>query len=212
MKRSLFLSLILSTLLTPLSGHAAFKCWTNKEGVRECGNAIPPEYSQQESQTIDKRGITVKTHERAMTKEEVEQQEQQEAKEKEREAKEEEIRKKQEAYDRVLLSTFLSEQEIINARDRKFAVIDANIEITQISINKLKDDLQQKRKKAANYERKGQQVPERTLEDIATLEKQIATKQEFIKTKEAEKVAITEKYAKDQERFRQLKEQGKRLP
>ena len=32
--------------LPPMAG-AGIKCWTNNDGVRECGNAVPPEYAQQ---------------------------------------------------------------------------------------------------------------------------------------------------------------------
>ena len=48
------------------------KCWHNKDGVRECGNAVPPEYAQQQSEEKDKSGLTVKTQERAKTQEELE--------------------------------------------------------------------------------------------------------------------------------------------
>ncbi len=209
-KRLLFVSVI--TLLSiPAFSQAAIKCWTNNEGVRECGNAIPPEYAQKSSETINERGITVETKERALTKEELSKIKAKEEEEQQRVAKEEEKNKKQAAADRVLLATFLSEDEIITARDRKLAVIDGNIEVTNITIDKLNDDLQTQRKKAANYERRGKTVPEGTLKEIASLERQIASKQEFIESKQAEKETIREKYAKDLERFRELKAQGKKL-
>ena len=78
-------------------------------------------------------------------------------------------------------------------------------------INKLNDDLQVQRKKAANFERKGKPVPEGTLKEITSLERQIKNKEEFIAAKNAEKELIREKYAKDLERFRELKAQGKKL-
>lgn len=196
---------------SPLSVHAAIKCWTNSEGVRECGNAIPPEYAQKSSETINKRGITVETHERAMTKEELAEKRKREEDEQRRADEAAEKNKKQEAADRVLLSTFLSEDEINGARDRKLTLIDGNIEITRVTINKLNDDLQRQQKKAANYERKGKTVPEGTLKEIASLERQIKNKEEFIQAKENEKEVIRKKYAKDLERFHELKSQGKKL-
>lgn len=35
----------LLTLVASMQANAAIKCWTNNEGVRECGNRVPPEYS-----------------------------------------------------------------------------------------------------------------------------------------------------------------------
>ncbi len=211
MKKILLLVSAISLLSVPAFSQAAIKCWTNKEGVRECGNAIPPEYAQQGSETINNRGITVETKERALTREELAKVREKEEAEQQRTAAEEEKLKKQAAADRVLLATFLSEEEIITARDRKLAVIDGNIEITNNTIDKLNDDLQTQRKKAANYERRGKTVPEGTLKEIASLERQISSKQEFIQNKEAEKEVIRAKYAKDLERFRELKAQGKKL-
>jgi hypothetical protein len=211
MKKSFFYMFVLCVIFSPLSVQAAIKCWTNNEGVRECGNAVPPEYAQQGSRTINERGLTVETQERAPTKEELEAKRKREEEEQRRAAEAEAKRKKQEAADRVLLSTFLSEEEIIGARDRKLILIDGNIEITNITIKKLNDDLQQQQKKAARYERKGKTVPEGTLKEIASLERQIKSKEEFIQIKKSEKDTIREKYASDLKRFRELKSQGKKL-
>lgn len=211
MKKILFLVITISLFSIPMLSHAGIKCWTNKDGVRECGNAIPPEYAQQSSDTINKRGITVETRERALTKEEAAERRKREEEEQQRVAEEEDKRKQQDVADRVLLATFLSEEEIIDARDRKIVLIDGNIEITNVTIGKLNDDLQAQRRKAATYERKGKAVPEATLKKIASLERQIKSKEAFIQAKEEEKVTIREKYAKDLKRFRELKELGKKL-
>ncbi len=48
---------------------AAIKCWTNKDGIKECGNVVPPEYSQQETTQINKTGIVTGKTERAKTPE-----------------------------------------------------------------------------------------------------------------------------------------------
>jgi hypothetical protein len=212
MKRSLtILFFTAASLALPLSAQAAFKCWTNKDGVRECGNAVPPEYAQKQSETINERGITVDVQERAKTKEELEQARKQEEEEKRLQEEEEKRRKQQEAYDRVLLSTFLSEKEILESRDRKIASIDASIELTRITIDKLNKDLKRERKRAANLERKGKKIPDGMQSDIDSLQRQIDNKQSYIKSKEQEKDELRQKYAKDMERFRELKADGKRL-
>ena len=60
-RRLLILSLLLSGALATPFANAGIKCWTNKDGVRECGNAVPPEYAQQGHTVKDKQGLTRKT-------------------------------------------------------------------------------------------------------------------------------------------------------
>ena len=50
---------------------AGIKCWTNKEGYKECGNAVPPEYAQQGHTELNKQGLVVDQQERAKTPEEL---------------------------------------------------------------------------------------------------------------------------------------------
>lgn len=210
---SLLLSLALSaTLALPLSAEAAIKCWTNKDGVRECGNAVPPEYSQQETRTLNKRGITTEIKERAPTKEELEEQRRQEQAEQQRleeekrqQEQEEERRKAQQSYDRMLLSTYLNEEDILRSRDRKLVAIDATIELTRITIEKLQDKLDKEKGSAAALERQGKPLPERTQEDIDSLQKQIEDKKSYIDSKQKERQELIDKYEADIKRFRELK-------
>ncbi|MCW8828942.1 MAG: DUF4124 domain-containing protein [Gammaproteobacteria bacterium] len=200
-----------SALLMPLHGQAAIKCWTNNEGVRECGNAIPPEYAQQESETLNKRGMTVDVQKRAKTGEELEEERRRRAEEEQRRAEQERLRKEQANYDRVLLSTFLSEQEIIEARDRKISAIDATIELNRITVEKHKVDLQHEQQRAENYRQRERAIPENLQQSIDSLERQITDKNRYIKSQQEEKARLELKYQQDLERFRELKASGRRL-
>ena len=216
---SLLLSLaVTSTLALPLTSEAAIKCWTNKDGVRECGNAVPPEYAQKEIRTINKRGITTDVTERALSQEELKERERQREaeqlrleEEKRQQALEEKRRKEKQIYDRVLLSTYLSEEEIQRSRERKHVAIDANLELTRITVGKLQEKLEKEQKHAASYESKGKELPQRMQEDIDSLQKQIADKQSYITSKEKEREALIEQYDADMARFRELKAAGRKL-
>lgn len=186
-------------------------CWTNSDGVRECGNAVPPEYAQKETRTIDKQGMTTEIRERARTAEELAADRAQHAEEEEQAAEAEQRKQEQEAYDRVLLATYLSEEDIIRSRDRQSTSINATIEVTQIAVDKLQKKLSEEKKKAANYERLGKPLPERVQQDIDALQEQIDSKTSFIQSKELEKKALHEKYDADMIRFRELKANGAKL-
>ena len=51
------LFLLAMLLLSATAAQAKFKCWTNNEGVKECGNAVPPEYAQQGHEVMNKHGV-----------------------------------------------------------------------------------------------------------------------------------------------------------
>lgn len=203
--RTLLLTFTLIGTLLPLGAEAAIKCWTNSDGVRECGNVIPPEYAQQESRTIDKSGITINVKERAKTKEEVAAEKAAKAEEEQRKAEEQRIRDEKKNYDRVLLATFLTEEELIASRDRKASVIDASVEVTQASIDKLQQNLDKHKREAAKYERAGKPLPERLQQDMDSVKKQISDKESYIAMREQEKKDLFAKYAADLKRFRELK-------
>ncbi|MCW8826149.1 MAG: hypothetical protein OQK78_06960 [Gammaproteobacteria bacterium] len=195
-----------ATLFYLQSGVAAIKCWTNNEGYRECGNAVPPEYAQKETRTLNDRGVTTAIKQRAKTREEL-LREQQMLTAKESKAQEEKRKRdEQDAKDRVLLSTFLKPEEILAARDRKIAVFDGYLELSQITLNNLNEKLNYEQSKVADLERQGQKVPEAAVTEINSLRKQIKDKEHFIAQKELEKQQLREKYDADHKRFIELME------
>ncbi|MFO7592626.1 MAG: hypothetical protein R6X15_01085 [Pseudomonadota bacterium] len=198
-------------LLLPLGAQAAFKCWTNSEGVRECGNSIPPEYSQKSSETINERGITIERQTRAKTSEELEAERLRRAEEEKRKAEEERLREEQKNRDRVLLSSYLSEQDIIDTRDRMMDAINGSIEIRKLNIEKLEADLEKETQRAHRYEDSGKEIPEAVQKSIESLQRQINDKTQYIQSKEQEKEALRNKYNKDLKRFRELKADGQKL-
>jgi hypothetical protein len=210
-QKSLLALCLVAPLLLSSSAYAKIVCWTNDEGIRECGNAVPPEYAQKETRTINERGMTTEIKERAKTPEEIAAEKARIAEEEQLAAEEERRQQERDNYDRVLLSTYLSESDIIRSRDRQSGAFDATIEITKITIDKLNEKLAAEKKKAANYERQGKKLPKRLQQDISSLQEQVDAKNNFIQTKELEKKKLHEKYEADMLRFRQLKAEGATL-
>jgi hypothetical protein len=209
--KPLFALTLAGTLLLGTPAQARIVCWANNEGIRECGNAVPPEYAQKETRTINKRGMTTEITERAKTPEERAAEKVRLDEEQRLIAEDEKRVADQASYDRVLLSTYLSENDILRSRERQSTSIDATIEITRIAIDKLQEKLNDEKKKAANSERMGKALPEKLQEDINALQAQVDAKKSFTQTKEAEKKALHEKYEKEMARFRELKANGVKL-
>jgi hypothetical protein len=203
---TIILSLLGLALLLPLGASAQIKCWTNKDGIRECGNVVPPEYAQQETRTMDRRGITTEVRPRARTAEEIEADRQREAEEDRRKAEEERLQKEQQERDRVLLATYMSEEDIIRTRDRMASTINAAIELSRVNIDKMQERLVEERRRAANFERQGREVPQRNREEIRGLEQLIAEREQYIVNREQERNVLLERYDEERRRFIELQE------
>jgi hypothetical protein len=200
---TLIFPLLLTLGLTSGTAQAKIKCWTNSDGVRECGNAVPPEYAQQGHDEINKAGIRVKHHERAKTEEELAE----EARLKAIEEEKKRLAEEKAAHDRVLLSTFASEDEIVMARDGKITSIKTEIRLTNRSMNAAEDRLAQLRKQAANLERAGKPVSEKLIKDIQQTQAQNKKYEAFIANKQVEKDRIQQQFETDVTRYRELRPQ-----
>ena len=192
------------TALSPAT-FAGIKCWTNKEGVRECGNAVPPEYAQQGHEELNERGLTIKEQERAKTPEELAA----EAAERERlaleQAERERLAREQAARDRVLLDTFTTEEDLLLARDGKLAALDARIQHTQQVVEKLRGNLAALQQEAARAELSGQPVTDKLHHDISRVKRQIGENRGFIEQRQHEKTELMAQFQADLDRYRELK-------
>ncbi|MBM2829464.1 MAG: uncharacterized protein HW411_254 [Gammaproteobacteria bacterium] len=208
MKSITRLLLILFSLITiafAMSTQAAIKCWTNKDGVKECGDRIPPEYSQTGHQELNKQGLVVDETERAKTGEELEEAKKLAAVK----AEEDRIAAEQAKKDQILLDTFSSVDDLQMARDGKIAAIESSISLAQKRNEKMQQDLDKWVEKAAAEERSGKAPPEDLLKDIETLRGNIENNNAFIAEKHAEQETVKAAYTKDIERFNELKSAGK---
>lgn len=184
---------------------AGIKCWTNKDGVRECGNAVPPEYAQAGHEVKSTSGMTVRKQGRARTPEEVAAERAAQEAEAKKQAKLAAEQRRQAAADKVLLDTFGSEDDLELARDGQIANIESQVKLTEGHIAKLQKSLDNMIGKAADHERRNQPIPKDLAENLESVRDQIAEHRQFIENKHAEKRAIQQKFEQDIARFRELR-------
>ncbi len=198
---SFIIILSLSGLTLSASVQARMKCWTNSEGVRECGDTVPPEYAQKGHEEIGSGGLVRDTTERAKTKEELAEQARLDAIQAEKDRALAEQKKK----DDILLKTFSNVEDIERARDERLTALEASIKLTQARSEKIQHDLDKRIQTAAAAERAGKKPSEELLNDIESLKRQIKNNDSFIEGKRAEQEEIKESHAKDIEHFKKLK-------
>lgn len=198
-------SLLIAALVVLASPEASaakkFKCWTNSEGIRECGNVVPPEYAQQGHEEVNERGLTVRTKQRAKTDEEIEA----ERLEKERLETERKLAEQQAKIDRILLATYPTEYDMRLAHKGKVASIDSRINHSEHLVKRMKEKLVEYIQDAANQERSGKEVSEETLNNIQRVKQQITEQRKFIQERENEKAQINARFEVELAHFRKLK-------
>jgi hypothetical protein len=191
---------------------ATIKCWTNKEGVRECGDIVPPEYAQGAHEEKSASGVLVRKHAPSKTPEQIAaERERREAEARARSIAQEAARK-QAAADRVLLQTFSSEDDLELARDGQLTNLESVIKVTESHVKKLDKSLDQMIGQAADIEKRGRKVPGKLTANIADVRGQIVEQNRFIAEKRAEQDAIRAKFAADIARFRELRAQQAARP
>ena len=202
---SLFALALLALAGNPLTAYADIKCWTNKDGVRECGDRLPPEYAQKGHEQISDSGVKVTVFEGAKTPEEMAEARRRAADEAER-ARIARIRAAELlADDQVLLRTFTSEEDLLLARDGKLAVIESRVKLAQNRVAKMDTNLEQLTSQAAQQERSGRTVTEALQQRIAKVRQRIDSHMGYIEARRKDQENIRQQFQKDLERLRALK-------
>jgi len=184
-----------------VAGQPKMYRWVDEQGMVHYGDRIPPEYSRQGSTELSEQGIPVKVNPPAKTAAQLA--------EEARQAKirEEERRRAEDAaaHDRMLLSTFNTEDDLITVRDGKIASLESAIKIAKGRIESLKGTLQDLKHRAADMERKGEPVSEKLENDIQSTRDQIGNNLSYIQSKQREQEALRNQFEADLVRFRELK-------
>lgn len=181
-------------------------CWKDKSGKTiGCGDKVPPEYQDNASRELDKRGVTRKTNESA------EEKAKRLAKEKENEKIKAEQDKKaaeQKRLDSALVNTYSNEKEIDLRRDRDLATIDG--QLTQMKVMQKNAADRQKEVKARidKVAKSGKQPGEALKDELARAESEQRKADQNIVEKEKEKDEIRARYATMRARYLELKGGG----
>lgn len=189
--------LSLVAALTPAQAEQKIKCWTNEDGIRECGSVIPPQYAPKEHDVIDPKGsIILDKVEAQKSEEEIKAIKRREAEEKAR--KEEEERKLAEG--KALLDAYPTEDDIELSRSGKQASVQAAIDVANNQLAFFKKSLTE-----AENAAKIKSTPE-LVRHIENLKQQISKFEGIIADKHLEQQKIEEEYKKVLQKYRDYKE------
>jgi len=194
-------NIALTLSLIMLSGQCAFANkmyrWVDGDGKVFYSDLIPPEQSKHRRESLNKNARVVDIVEKEKTKAQRELEKRLNALRKQQQ----QIINKQKALDKVLLSTFRTLDDMGVALKAKLSSLDGQRKSMQGNLSRLKKQLQQQQKKAAQFERDGRKVPAILIEDISDSKHQIDLAIVDIAKQFEKKAKATEKFEKDMERF-----------
>jgi len=178
-------------------------CWKDKSGKTVgCGDKVPPEYQDNASSELDKRGVTRKTNESA------EDRAKREAKEKELEKEKAELAKKaaeQKRQDSALINTYSSEKEIDLRRDRDIAALDAQIAQLKVMQKNAVDRQNEIKGRIDASKKAGKPATDVQKEELARAESDQRKAEQGIVEKGKEREELLKRYADMRARYTELR-------
>ena len=198
------LTILVASSSVTAEGLRAYR-WVDDAGVTHYGDRVPPEHAGSELSVLNEQGIKVNTVEGTKTPEEL-------AKEgRDRELRAGQIKKRDEALlrDRVLLSTYLSVEEIEALRDRRMELVDGQMRVIQIYLDNLREKLIKLEKESQRFspyssDPNARPIDEKLARELSdTLDSIMLYEKNLSKTR-AEQDMLVSKFAADITRFEDL--------
>lgn len=174
--------------------------WVDKDGVVHYGSVIPPEYAQQQSQTLNAHGQVVQTQQAEKTPAQLAA----EAKAKQDAEQKAQADAAAKARDKVLLDTYSSTADITRDRDSKLAAIDTQINVLSGSIASLQTTLAEYQSRASELTEKNKPVPANLQKQIDTTRQQLVANQQNLLAQQQHKKQVSNQFAADIARYQQL--------
>jgi|TARA_B110000238_G_scaffold199615_1_gene247122 hypothetical protein len=129
--------LLISTVVSSSFAYAEYYRWTDENGDTQYGDQVPADAADNGRVRVNESGQVVEQISPAKSSEEqIRDDEQQRISKIERQLKE-----KQDNYDRVLLTTFNSAEEILQVRDERISLVEQSISISRERLRKQQIEL-----------------------------------------------------------------------
>jgi len=184
----------------PASG--GIVCWKDKAGkVIGCGDKVPPEYQDNASEELNKRGITVRQTEPALTPEQIKARKA----EADRKKVDDAAKAERQRHDKALLETFSNEKEIDLKRNREIQLLESNIETFQSNLKNANDRQAIASSRIAEYGKNKQKVPQGVQDDYDKSVSDKAKIQQQIDDKRKQIAEVNQRYDDMKKRFIELK-------
>lgn len=177
-----------------------YKC-TDAKGAVSYSQSYDPKRCTGGGAQLNEQGLPVKTMQRQKTPEEIAADKVEAA----RVAKAKEIADHQAVLDNALTSSYVTEAELLRARDQELEVVEANTATSRLSLASQEKALAEILAHAASFERAKKPIPQTTTDQLKMVRQQIETTNKQVTEREAEKARIRAEFEIKLLRYRELK-------
>ncbi|MEM0955767.1 MAG: hypothetical protein AAGI24_16620 [Pseudomonadota bacterium] len=171
--------------------------YVNEDGVTVIDYTIPPQYVQQGYEILNSDGTLHKTVPRTLTAEELADQSGEAYKARVAAEEAERLRK----WDESLMLRYSSIEDIEAARDRALSELRIRISILRSNVRSLTQQVESNQERAADLERRGQNVPVELVDTINGLRSEIGETERAIAERIREVDVVAAGYQRDIDRF-----------
>jgi hypothetical protein len=172
--------------------------WVDKNGERHYGDAVPPEYAQQERRVLNSQGVEVQRMDAEKNAQQLA-----------------EDRKRQQAvadkaqHDNFLLTTYTSTKDIERLRDERLDQIDGQIRATIAYIDSLDARLKTLQERALmfkpyNTRPDARRMPDDLAEQLVRASNEVRTQHRSVDRHQQEQISVRAQFEADIARFREL--------
>jgi hypothetical protein len=180
--------------------------WTDRNGVVQYGDKIPPEYANLDRDILNEQGVRVGFQEGEVTEaERAVLEERERVLQAERAAKAEIARR-----DRMLLETYLAVADIEDLRDRRLELLESQIKVTELYLNNLRKRLIGLQEEADHFKPyttrpDAPQIPENLALELRRTTASISLYEQTLARTRTDQQTLRGSFDKDITRFRELK-------
>lgn len=185
------LALLLLALTPPAPGQdkPVYK-WRGEDGEIHYGHAVPPELVEQEHARLSAQGTVVERVDEAQPPLTAEQ----------REARQQARQSQQ--RQRMLLATYRSEQDVMEARDQAVALLEEQRKVAEQQLEQLLQRLAEATGVGARLEASNQEVPEELRQTVTSLQQAIARQERRMPKLDTAIERVRERYTQELQAYR----------
>jgi hypothetical protein len=176
--------------------------WVDDKGVVHFGDNVPAEYAPIDRQVLNQYGVPLRTEQGALTPEEIEAER--------KAAAEKKAAMAAARRDEVLLSTYLSVEEIEALRNRRIELIDGQISVTTNYLNSLRNRLKKLQAEASTFkpyskDPEAEPIDEKLAKEIADTADSIVLYEKTLNDTRTRQGRVVLAFDADIARFKELK-------
>jgi len=172
--------------------------WIDKNGERQYGDAVPPEYSQGEKRVLNNQGVELQREDARKNAQQFEE-----------ERRRQQDQQQRAQHDRFLLTTYTSTRDIERLRDQRLDLLDAQVKAAVLYIESLDVRLKALEVRAQQFQpystkANARRMPDDMAEELVRSSGEARAQRKALDKRRQEQVNVRAQFDADIARYREL--------